>query len=59
MNAPEPLDLWQQEIRILSGLTVPELAGKLSVVRFQLIPVEENGAVVLRYRAMRFIDAIC
>jgi len=37
---------------------VPKLAGKLSAVRFQLIPVEENGAVVLRYRAARFIDAI-
>jgi hypothetical protein len=56
--APEPLNLWRQEIRALRGLTVPKLAGKLAAVRFQLIPVEENGAVVLRYRAARFIDAI-
>jgi len=56
--APEPLDLWRQEIHALRGLTVPKLAGKLSVARFRLVPVEENGAVVLRYRATRFIDAI-
>jgi hypothetical protein len=48
---PEPLDLWRQEILALRGLTVPKLAGKLAAARFQLIPVEGNGAVVLRYRA--------
>ena len=57
-TAPEPLDLWRQEIRILRNLTLPKLAEKLSTARFQLIPVEENGVVVLRYQATRFIDAI-
>lgn len=56
--APEPLDLWRQEIRALRGLTMPKLADNLSSIRFRLVPVEENGAVVLRYRAIRFIDAI-
>jgi hypothetical protein len=57
-TAPEPLDLWRQEIRILRKLTVPKLAEKLAAARFQLVPVEENGALVLRYRATRFLDAI-
>ena len=39
-------------------LTIPKLAEKLSAARFQLVPMEGNGAVVLRYRATRFIDAI-
>ncbi len=56
--APEPLDLWRQEIRTLRSLTVPKLAEKLSAAGFRLVPVEENGAVVLRYRATRLIDAL-
>jgi hypothetical protein len=56
--APESLDLWRQEIRTLRNLKLPKLAEKLSAVRFRLVPVEENGAVVLRYSASRFIDAI-
>ena len=56
--APEPLDLWRQEIHTLRALTVPKLAEKLSAARFRLVPVEENGAVVLRYRTTRLIDAI-
>ena len=56
--APESLDLWRHEIRALRSLTVPKLAEKLSSVRFRLVPVEENGAVALRYRATRFLDAI-
>ena len=57
-TAPEPLDLWRQEIRFFRSLTLPKLADKLSTTRFRLVPVEENGAVVLRYRATRFLDAI-
>jgi hypothetical protein len=57
--APEPLDLWRHEIRVLRSLTVPKLAEKLSAVRFQLVPLQEKGAVVLRYQATRFLDAIC
>ena len=57
-TAPEPLDLWRNELRALRSLTVPKLAEKLAAVRFRLVPVQEKGAVVLRYRATRFLDAI-
>ena len=57
-TAPELLDFWRQEIRTLRNLRLPKLAEKLSAARFRLVPVEENGGVVLRYHATRLIDAI-
>lgn len=39
-TAPEPLDLWRQEIRILRNLTLPKLAEKLSNGK---IPVDSGG----------------
>ena len=60
--APEPLDLWRQEILFLRGLAGPAAAGKLAEklagARFQLVALSENGRLVVRYRATRFIDAL-
>jgi hypothetical protein len=56
--APEPLDLWRETIRTLRNPSASKLAEKLQSARFQLIASPENGAVVLRYRSTRFIDAI-
>jgi len=57
-KSAEPLDLWRETIRTLRHPTVPKLAEKLQSARFQLIASPENGAVVVRYRAIRFLDAI-
>jgi len=40
------------------GGSAPKLAEKLQSARFQPIASAEDGAVVVRYRATRFLDTI-